>query len=189
MSMWVANGCFFALIKIGCAAWSQSYSLITQFEDKCKRLGQMIAERERVWVKINQFCSRQIANKKSLILVISHAQSRTLHSLRHFSLTSCSPSSLLFCPSFFFFCSAGFMSFDLCCFDWFNFSVIFLLGGFPRLSAYRMSPGVSAGCWYVIWCWHWSPWEKEINGDETWHLVGLWPEQLELPLGGNLKMF
>lgn len=50
-----------------------------------------------------------------------------------------------------------------------------------------MSVSVSAGCWYVIWCWLWSPWEreKERKGDETWHLVGLWTEQLELLLGSN----
>lgn len=40
----------------------------------------------------------------------------------------------------------------------------------PLLSAYRMSVSVSAGCWYVIWCWRWSPWEGENERKEEMRL-------------------
>lgn len=72
-------------------------------------------------------------------------------------------------PLIFFFCYAGFKSFDWWPIDWANLSYS-LQCAFPPHSAYRMSVRVFAGCWYVIQCWHRLPWERrreETKGDLT----------------------
>lgn len=69
----------------------------------------------------------------------------------------------------FFFCTALVLWFSTQC-DWMNWS---FRRGHGFLLAHRMCPCVSAGCWYMIQCWHRLPWERKRD-KEMFSLTSNW---------------
>lgn len=51
-----------------------------------------------------------------------------------------------------------------------------------------MCPCVSAGCWYMIWCWHWLPWERKRDKERR-SLTSYWTlsRTVGISIGGKYR--
>lgn len=70
-----------------------------------------------------------------------------------------------------------------------EFTRVWVLQGCMFFFLVSQTYSVTAGCWYLIWCWQSLPWWRKQDKGRWgfWHLIGLQPDHLVFPLIVNTE--